>query len=274
MHAQLTQEATLSTATVDDIARRLFEARRDGRKIAVPREKPRLADAYAIQDALIRLGKGAGAWKTSLPRPDFPALGVYAMAVCGPILKSDIHRADGNQPVVVREPVGGPEETVGLELEVAYQLARDFPASREIPDEGEVLAGIASAHIVVEVCGARWSESAPPFLWTLADSMMNRSFVVGPAIPDWESLDFAALTARQFLDGKLLQESTGGHKGGNPLSLVVWQVQHCVAHRGGMKAGTIVTTGQLCGNHWVRPKGIVRGELPSVGRSIQFELAA
>ncbi len=143
-----------------------------------------------------------------------------------------------------------------------------------MPDAVDVLAGIASAHIAVEVCGARWSETSPPYLWTLADSMMNRSFVLGEPLPGWETLDFTALTACQFLNGKLLQETTGGHKSANPLSLVVWQVQHCVRHRGGIPAGTVITTGQLCGNHWVKPEGRVRGEFPNLGQAIEFELTA
>jgi 2-keto-4-pentenoate hydratase len=233
-----------------------------------------LADAYAVQDALIRLGGGAAAWKTSLPRPDFASLGIYAMAVCAPILKGNMYRAGGGRQPVVREPMSRPDGTVGLELEVAYQLGRDFPASRECPSEEEILAGIASAHIAVEICGTRWAGTSSPYLWTLADSLMNRSFVLGEAISGWEALDFTALTARQSLNGKLLQESTGGHKGGNPLSLVVWQVRHCVLQRGGIPAGTVITTGQLCGNHWVAPAGVVRGELPSIGSTIEFQLTA
>jgi 2-keto-4-pentenoate hydratase len=274
MDLRSTQEATLSDSTIEATAKSLSRARGDGKKLAMPAERLRLADAYAIQDALRRLGQGAAAWKTSLPRPDFAALGIYDMAVCAPILKNDVHQAEGGRPVVVREPVGRSDETVGLELEVAYKLGRDFPSSRAIPDVAEVLAGIASAHIAVEVCGARWSDAAPPYLWMLADSMMNRSFVLGEALPDWQMLDFTTLIARQFLNGELLQESTGGHKSGNPLSLVVWQVQHCVQHRGGIQAGTIITTGQLCGNHWIKPKGKVRGEFPSLDRAIEFELTA
>lgn len=274
MDLHSTQGMTLAKATIEKTAAQLFMARSDGGKIETPEEKLRLADAYAIQDALTRLGHGAAAWKTSLPQPSFAALGIYEMAVCAPILKEDVHLADGKQTIVVREPVSGPEETVGLELEVAYKLGRDFPGSREAPDAADVLAGIASAHIAVEVCGARWSASSPAYLWMLADSMMNRSFVLGEALSDWQTLDFTALTARQFLNGKLLQEATGGHKSANPLSLVVWQVQHCVRYRGGISAGTVVTTGQLCGNHWVKPAGRVRGEFPSLGLAIEFELTA
>jgi 2-keto-4-pentenoate hydratase len=274
MDLQSTQQTALAKTTIDQVAESLFAARGAGKKIATPSEVLRLADAYAIQDALTRLGRGAAAWKTSLPQPNFAALGIYEMAVCAPILKDNVHLADGGRSVVVREPVGGPAETVGLELEVAYKLGRDFPASLEAPDAGDVLAGIASAYIAVEVCGARWSNASPPFLWMLADSMMNRNFVLGEPLPGWETLEFAALTARQSLNGKLLQETTGGHKSGNPLGLVVWQVQHCVRHRGGISAGTIITTGQLCGNQWVKPEGTIRGEFPALGRAIEFELTA
>jgi len=274
MDTHAASETTLANSAIEQIAESLFEARGDGEKIALPRAKLQLADAYAIQDTITRLGHGAAAWKTSLPQPAFAALGIYEMAVCAPILEDDMHRADGGKPVVARQSVTGPDETVGLELEVAYKIGRDFPPSREVPVAADVLAGIASAHIAVEICGMRWSEPSPPYLWMLADSMMNRSFVLGEALPGWEALDFAALTARQFLGGKLLQESTGGHKSGNPLSLVVWQVQHCVRYRGGIRAGTVITTGQLCGNHWVKPDGKVRGEFPSLGRAIEFDLTA
>lgn len=274
MDLRSTEQKTLTEATIEKAAEAFFAARSEGKKLGVPSEALRLADAYAIQDALMRFGRGAAAWKTSLPQPAFAALGIHEMAVCAPILLDDMHLADGGKSVVVRESVGGPEETVGLELEVAYQVGRDFPPSREAPDAAEVLAGITSAHIAVEICGTRWSEPSPPYLWMLADSMMNRSFVLGEALPGWEVLDFATLTARLILNGKLLQESTGGHKSGNPLSLVVWQVQHCVRYRGGVRAGTIITTGQLCGNHWVKPQGKVRGEFPSLGRAIEFDLTA
>jgi len=272
MDMSSTQRPKLAEKLVDETAMQLLGARRQGRRLEVPDAALSLADAYAIQDAMTRLGGGIAAWKTSLPRPDFAKLGVYAMAVCAPILKENVHLAGSAGSLVIREPVSDPDETVGLELEVAYKLGRDFPASRAVPDDGEVLSGIASAHIAVEICGARWRENSPPFLWTLADLMMNRSFVLGEAISGWETLDFGQLTARQYLDGKLLQESSGGHKGGNPLSLVVWQVQHCVAHRGGIAAGTVITTGQLSGNHWVKPDGRVRGEFPGLGNAIEFQL--
>ncbi len=87
MDLHSTQEMTLTKATIEETAKKLFKARRDGNKIETPEAGLRLADAYAIQDALTRLGHGAAAWKTSLPRPDFTTLGIYEMAVCAPICK-------------------------------------------------------------------------------------------------------------------------------------------------------------------------------------------
>jgi len=231
-----------------------------------------LEDAYRIQNAVIAKAGPVMAWKTSLPRPEFPTLNIYAMANASPMLPGYVHESKGGSNVTITEKISDPAEKVGVELEMVYRIGRDFPKSQKVPSEEEVADAIESAHIGMEICGARWAEPKPSFLWNLADSLNNRSFIFGEGTTEWRKIDFSKLQASISVDGKEVFNKTGGHKTGNPASLAVWQVQHSVTRRDGIRKGTIVTTGQLCGNYWTPANARIRGELPTLGLAIDWTL--
>jgi 2-keto-4-pentenoate hydratase len=145
------------------------------------------AEAYRIQDAVAaRLGGVAG-WKVG-------AKGPGATPTCAPLLAGTVSHVRAGAAVRTR-PV------IGVEVEVAFVLGSDFPASPRGPDPDEILDAVSACHVAVEFCETRW-ESGPQTapLWLLADNQMNEMLLLGPKIPRWRELHFAALEASLSVD--------------------------------------------------------------------------
>ena len=246
---------------IDALAGALVAARRPGAApVATPDVPPATQDeAYRVQDAVLaRLGPAAG-WKVG-------AASNSADPSCAPILSGGVGFA-GRHPVIV-------PSRAGVEIEIAFRIARTFPASLAAPTRDAVLAAIGSAHVVIETCARRVADksaTAPPLL-LLADNIQNHGLVIGPLVEGWRALDGDKLTARMTADGRLLGETTGGHTAKDLLRLLVWQVGHCVTRRGGLPAGTIVTTGAWTGMHMVDAPARIVAEFPALGR-IEIALA-
>ena len=246
---------------IDALAAGLAAARRPGAApLATPAVLPEtLEEAYRVQDrVLARLGPAAG-WKVGAATPD-------AGPSCAPILSGGVSFA-GPRAVVV-------PARVGVEVEIAFRMARTFPAAAAPPTRDAVLAAVGSAHVVIETCARRVADksaSAPPML-LLADNIQNHGLVIGPEVEGWRAIDAGKLVARMFAGDKPLGETTGGHTARDLVRLLVWQVGHCVTRRGGLPAGTIVTTGAWTGMHMVDAPARIVAEFPALGR-IEIALA-
>ncbi len=230
---------SLSASDVSTLAGQLVAARMPGGKpLATPARLPQtLDDAYAVQDRVLGLIGPAAGWKVGAATPD-------ADPVCAPILAGAVRFAEaGSVPV---------PPLAGVEIEIAFRFAKSFPAATAPPARDAVLAAIGSAHIVIETCARRVADksaAAPPLLLA-ADNIQNHGLVIGPAITqDWTRIDLGRLVARISADGEKLGETKGGHTSPDLVRLLVWQVGHCVTRRGGLLAGTVITTGAWTGMH-------------------------
>lgn len=243
----------LDAGEIDRIADELVGARRDGALIRPPARSIGAAEAYRIQDAVARrLGPVAG-WKVG-------AKSRQAVPTCAPLLSRTVVRAAGNVIVAVRK-------RVGVEVEIAYELGRAFGPSSRPPSADDVLSAVASTHIAVELCAARWAtanEIDPA--WLLADNQMNEALIVGVPLQDAGNLGFEQLEARLLVDGNVAVHTTGGHPARDPQRLLVWLVRHCVAERGGLPDKAVVTTGSWTGMHFAEPGQQVTAELTGLGQ--------
>jgi 2-keto-4-pentenoate hydratase len=208
------------------------------------------ADAYKVQMAVAsKLGSRAKAWKVG-------AANATSTPNCAPIF--DVHPAAG--------PVPRADKT-GVELEIAFTLAKGFPAAKTAPARADVEAAIGAAHIVLETCVARLAEGMDaPALLRLADNGINLGLVIGPRVDNWRSIDTSKLFARVEADGRVIAETTGGHTAPDIVGLLTWLVGHCVTERGGIEAGTIVTTGSWMGIRFVEGPAQIRGTFPGLGQ--------
>ncbi len=209
------------------------------------------ADCYAIQDEVgRRLSETFGGWKVGAS-PE----GGY---LCAPIYASRIH------PSPASLPAGG-FHIIGIECEIGFRVntalaARTRPYSRE-----EILA-VVSMHPTIEIVDSRYADfRSLDRLQVLADNVSNGALVYGVATSGWEGLDLAHPPIEVTADGRHFAECTG-LRSGDPIGFLIEAVNHAASLRGGVPAGTFVTTGTHTGMVFTEPGVHIRADYGGLGR--------
>lgn len=238
---------------IDEAARALAAARAGQPIAALPdAARPQSeADSYAIQDAVLRgLGERIGGWKVGFS----PEGGIF----CAPIFATRV------QPSPAALPAGG-FHLIGIECEIGFRLNQDFPARSQPYSRAEVLSG-ASLHPTIEVVDSRYIDfRSLDRLQVLADNFSNGALVYGVAAPGWEGIDLAHPPIAVTADGKDFAECTG-LRAGEPVGLLLDLVNHVASRRGGMPAGTFVTTGTHTGMVFTGPGVQILADYGKLGR--------
>jgi len=256
----------VSSNVIAKISAALVEARRSGQP-ADPGPWADVAlsadDIYAIQErvaaelgwadapgtpASVSYWKGGGAGPGSvasfsrLPPP-------WVRPAPGPFRAQDFHR-------------------VGIEIEVAFRLARDVEAvdlaSRTAHDPAAFLDAMA---VSIELVDFRWQgqDQAPRGLRS-ADLQSNGALVIG----DWTPLrpvDWAAQVATLEIDGRAIGRYQGSFAGGDPLWFAPQWLAHAVARHGRLAEGSVLTSGTWCGLVWLDGRAEVRAAFEGIGEA-------
>ena len=194
-----------------------------------------LEDAWRVQQAVTHaLGQAVGGWKAALPSP--------GKLVVGPIYQPSTSRA---ALCSVPFPVDGSPDSLKIETELAFVLAKDLPAREQPYAEAEVDAAVGSVHAALEICASRYTDpTGLPFPEMLADGLVNNGVWLGPElgapdIPAFELSWQAGDQPRQTVQGK--------HPNGHPRAPLYW-LANFLRERGlGLKAGQLVITGSYAG---------------------------
>jgi 2-keto-4-pentenoate hydratase len=213
---------------------------------AVPQSE---ADAYQVQDAVIaKLGEKIGGWKTGvLPTGVFVA----------PIFASAVHTS----PVAL--PASG-FKIIGIECEIGFRFHRALPPRPQPYTRDEMLAA-ATLHPTIEVVDSRFQDfRSLERLIVLADNVSNGGLVYGAAASGWEGMDLAHPPIEVTADGKHFADCTG-LRAGNPIDLCLGAVNH-VNSRGGITAGTVITTGTHTGMVFTEPGVKIAADFGRLGR--------
>lgn len=198
-----------------------------------------VAEAYAIQDEVIRALGPVGGWKVGVSDPD-------AEPSCAPVCR-DVILPSGADLDAARY------HGLALEIEFAFRLRRDLPPQETAYRYDEVADAVDFLPLI-EVLGSRYRDrTALSAVEQLADANANGAFITGAPVGDWRSLDFRRATVTLAIDGAIVQSACGTHPAGDPVRLLVWQANHAAARCGGLKRGDIVTTGSLQGASPIRP---------------------
>jgi 2-oxo-3-hexenedioate decarboxylase len=230
---------------VKKAAQLLIAARRDGHKMdALPAgaEPETLADSYGIQDEILKtIGLKLAGWKVALTNDEAMARAGATEPAAGPLFAPHI--------VATPQTITGSSATVGgFECEFAFRIGKDIPAAGA-PYTGQVIAvAVESLHPAIEVVGIRFATR--PKLGvrgTVADHTGNFSFIYGPAVANWRSLDLAQCGVRHLVDGKEVASSSGANVLGNPLNALAWLANHLAKRGYEIKAGQWVTSGAATG---------------------------
>lgn len=240
----------------------LLAARRGGqRPDALPEgARPKdWAEAYAIQDAVQRQLGPVAAWKVGAPSPDAePGRSAIAAAT--------LHTGP------VRLPASA-FNVIGMEAELAYRFATPLPPRDEPYTEEEVAAAIASIHPAIEIIDTRFAAwGAVDKLSAAADQMSHGALIVGPALEDWRRVRPVEQPVSLRIDGREPFETVGGNSAGDPMRMLVWMANTGARSLGGLRAGTIVTTGSTSGTIFVGAATRTVAEFPGIGY-VEVEVA-
>jgi 2-keto-4-pentenoate hydratase len=208
------------------------------------------ADSYQVQDAVIaKLSETVGGWKVGIS----PLGGHFA----APIYASTVH------PSPATLPARG-FKIIGIECEIGFRFNKALPARPQPYSRDEVLAA-ASLHPTIEVVDSRYQDfRSLDRLLVLADNFSNGALVYGAAASGWEGMDLSHPPIEVTADGKPFAECTG-LRAGNPIDLAVAAVNHANG-RGGIAAGTVVTTGTHTGLIFTDPGVKIVADFGKLGR--------
>jgi 2-keto-4-pentenoate hydratase len=239
-----------------EAANLLLNARRTAAPMAdLPAElKPAtLEEAYVVQDILAEVHGPIGGWKVGAPTPEatpiFAPMPLAWIAASGSTLSGITSRYRG------------------LEAEIAFLIGEDLPPRATPYTMDEVIAAIASCHPAIEVLESGLTDPAlsEVRMSMLADLQMHGGFVYGPAVADWQSLDFAKESVSLAVDGVVRVEREGSNTSGNLMRLLPFLANEGSARTGGLKRGQWITTGSWTGNVQALPGGDVHVQFSTAG---------
>lgn len=244
------------TPAVESLAQLLADTRRGDTPIASPAPALLPVDfdaAYAVQlRTLDLLGETISAWKVGAKTPmDLPN--------CAPIPASVVSDACGTLAL-------GDFFRPGLELEIAFRLARDIKPG--IYDEREALMFVGETLVTIEITDSRFATSGLDSRFTLADLQNNGALVIGSGRAYDASLDYLTPKLTFSLDGvNIAPADTGFNTGGDPRTLLTWLVNHNGKRGITMHAGAVITCGSYVGMLPARGAGVLRGTIDGIGEA-------
>lgn len=226
---------------IREAAALLVDARRTGRPLVALPDSCRpetIDDGLAVMQAtIVLLGHRIMAWKVALS-PD-------GVALPGAIMPETVLHSPARLPAA-RVPL------CGVEGEIAFILDRDFPVRAE-DYRYEDVASAVTAVVALEIVDTRFADfHKAAAISKLADCSSSGGLVLGLPRADWRKTDLSALEVSITIDGEELLRRVGGHALGDPLLPAVAMIND-ERLRGGLPAGTVITTGTCSGIHFAKP---------------------
>ena len=218
--------------------------------------------AYRIQDAfvaqLLELRQSALAgYKIAITTAAMRDMVGFQDSVSGRLLADQVLRS--GDTVHARDYV-----RLIVEFEIAFELARDLPATATPWTGTSILEHVACAYPALEIADDRQADypSLKQAVFTLiADNAWNQGLVLGAPVSGLDAASIQALEGIAFIDGREVGRGSGRDVLGHPLDALAWLANHLAARGLAMKAGDIVTTGSL-----------VKSQFPVLGNRIDFRL--
>lgn len=229
-------------------------------------------------------------WLTALPdgcvpqtREDAYFIHERLAARLGPVGAFKVHVEAGGPraslvfaSTVYTSPARIPAESVhvfGIEAEFGFSFGRDLPPRSGGYSENEVLDAVGAVHAAIEIVDSRFADwkgvsEAPK----LADNGGNAGIVIGPAYPDWRSVDFTRNAVCLLVDGREAVRAAGSKEGIQPLREMAWLANTYAPRFGGIRRGQIVMTGSCTGITLAHPGASVVADFGNLGQaSVVFE---
>jgi 2-oxo-3-hexenedioate decarboxylase/2-keto-4-pentenoate hydratase len=156
---------------------------------------------------------------------------------------------------------------LGIECEIAVELARDLAPAGAPVDRETAAAAVAAVMPAIEIVDDRYHDFRTVGVPTLiADDFFHSGCVLGEPIADWRRLDLAALSGRTSIDGVEVARGTGAGVMGHPLEALAWLANTRARHGlPPLKRGEFVLLGSLVETKWVEAGMRARVEIDELG---------
>jgi 2-keto-4-pentenoate hydratase len=131
-----------------------------------------------------------------------------------------------------------------LECEVALKLGRDIDGKDPALAPATILNAVEACHIACEIIDGRYE--APMSLGVptlLADDFFHAGFVLGPANPDWRTLDYRTLEGSIEINGARVSGNAADTL--DAISAMLWLARKLAESGTKLRAGEIVLTGSF-----------------------------
>ena len=191
-----------------------------------------IEEAYAIQNASMRLLGPVGGWK----------LAIGASLSCSPIPADVIFQTSATMPA------GRPYK---IEAEIGIMIGNDLEQQQSADT---MRSAIASIHPAIETVLSRFSSPAPKE-HGLADCQSNETVIVGKAIDGWTSSGLASTQMTLSIGGETATANFDGASIEAMFSPLAWLANHALARGMPLRKGQLVITGALLktGDHLKAP---------------------
>jgi len=209
-----------------------------------PGAAPAVADAYAVQEQLVRLmipseGTPAG-YKIGLTTAKMQRMCGIDEPVAGRILARRVLRSGAG--VAAADFV-----RLGIESELCLVLSEDLPSGPQphrLADVARAIGGAAAAFELIEDRGADYARLEACSL--IADNSWNAGVVLGNVVsPRGAGLDVGALAGALMVDGKVVDSGSSADAMSHPYAVVLWLANHLRGYRQSLRAGDLVMTGSI-----------------------------
>lgn len=209
-----------------------------------------LATGYACQNEAIRLWPDTIAgWKVGYIAPERRDDSDEDRLV-GPIFSRAIQNVTTDQCLDFPVFVGG---FAAVEAEFVFRLGRDAEPGKIDWTPAQAATLISALHIGVETAGsplATINILGPTVV--VSDFGNNAGLILGPEIPDWQSLDDSALWCETHIEGVLVGSGGAASVPDGLLAALCFSLNRCARRGLPMQAGSLITTGAATGIHDIR----------------------
>lgn len=245
-------------STTIEAAQSLFAEYRAGRTFTAlpgPWNIATIPEAYAVQREYLKLlteAQGAVAgYKLAYTTATMQQRAGWHEPCAGALMATTIHHSPTTFPADAYR-------RLGMECEVAVQLAADLPAAGAPYSRESVAEAVGAVMAAFEVIDMRLPEGMDGLertLTSVATNISNAGAVLGLPVTDWRSLDLAAAKGTASINGVEVGSGYGSDVMGHPFEPLAWLANHLAAAGQGLPSGTIVITGSI-----VPPKFLEKGD--------------
>jgi 2-keto-4-pentenoate hydratase len=249
------------------LADRLFEENKNRVRFTPIRDDLRpasMADGYRVQDLLNARyaadGRGPIAgYKIGLTSEKIRQMCNVHEPIAGSIYRSTVHRS----PAAIRL---GDFMHLGLEFELAVEMARDVPAAAlplDAESVAEYVAACLPAFELIEDRNADYGDLDAMSI--MVDNGWCGGIVLGEASGDWKAIDFRTNPVAMHLNGAFVENGVTGDAMGHPFESVAWVAGLLAGQGKQLKAGEIVMTGSTLATRFPEAGDEYRYEIDGLG---------